>query len=601
MMSSYFLIYILCFALKDALQATGLTIAGAHRYPGSIQTYYKPVSRRLSLCKDGLLPGHSYFLAHATLITDGLVATRPATQLDSCSSPGKGDATTRSHGSFRECIRSTLGASESFSSKAVFPEDPAYPVSTLTYNVAIQHHASAVVYAASAEDVSEAVKCAAEFRVPVVARTGGHSYASFSSSPHGLIIDVTNLKGFSFETDHVGQVAEKVTFGAGLRLGDLDMELQDHERAVPHGVYPYIGVSGHATCGGFGTASRMWGLFSDLVVELEVVSANGTIVKASEKTNADLFFAMRGAGPSFGIITALTMRTQEAPRSVILFEIGYEFPNPDSAAATLNHFQSWGRKSAPSQLGIRWSVKLQHEPNDPKKIGLAWKLQGSFFGRTARFNRTINRLTKDFSVKGEFLSIQRLDWLESVRALGGNQPLSSEGIDPSNTNVSYYAKSFVVRDANPLTYSQWTSVMKKLYGIASAVKRSERLDWFLEIDLVGGRYQGQETGVRGSGSTTSSFGPRDALLLFQMAGYGPKGASLEHGRLMEPTKRTSQQIYDALGGGRKELTGFNCYVDSEFSAERAHREYFGDKNTAILRELKNVWDPARVFNHPHSF
>jgi hypothetical protein len=202
----------------------------------------------------------------------------------------------------------------------------------------------------------------------------------------------------------------------------------------------------------------MWGLFSDHIVELEVVSANGTILKVSDKTNPELFFvrifppryskilrcehglgsalflkqAMRGAGPSFGIITSLTLRTHEAPSNVILFEIDYVFPNPDSAAATLSHFQSWGLKSAPSQLGIRWSVKLNHTANSSKKIDLNWKLQGSFLGHMARFNRTISRLTSGFSVKGEVVSVERFDWLESVRALGGSHALSSEGINPSN-------------------------------------------------------------------------------------------------------------------------------------------------------------------------
>ncbi|KAI7956241.1 hypothetical protein MJO29_007640 [Puccinia striiformis f. sp. tritici] len=503
--------------------------------------------------------------------------------------------------SFTACLRSELGAPDSNSSKIVLPGDPSYPLSTLTYNLAIQRNSSAIVYVSTANDVSEAIKCASQFRIPVVARSGGHSYASFSSSPHGLIIDVTNLKDFSFATNHVGEIGEKVTFGAGLRLGDLDMALQDHERAVPHGVFPYIGVAGHATCGGFGPTSRMYGLFSDHIVEMEVVIANGTILKASEKTNPDLFFAMRGAGPSFGIITSLTLRTHQAPTNVILFEIDYQFPNSDVAAANLYHFQSWGSRSAPSQMGLRWSVKLNHTANSLTPRRLNWKLRGSYLGHLGRFDRVIDKLTSGFSVKGEVVKVQLYDWLESVRALGGDRALSSEGINPSNHNASYYAKSFIVRDVNPMSYSQWTTFTKKLYDISAGIKTSEDLDWFVEIVLVGGRYQGQETGVRGSGSKTTSFGPRDALLLFQMGGFGPKGASLDHGDLMDTAKVTSDQVYDSLGGGRKELTGYNCYVDSEFSADRAHREYFGEKNTEILKDLKNVWDPLRVFSHPHSF
>lgn len=164
------------------------------------------------------------------------------TPLNSCSPTDKrSNTSTETHASFRDCLLSELGRLNSFSSKTVLPGDISYPLSTLTYNLAIQHNSSAIVYVSTAKDVSKAIQCASNFRVPVVSRSGGHSYASFSSSPNGLIIDVTNLKDFSFETNGVGKVGELVTFGAGLRLGDLDMALQPHERAIPHGVCPYVG------------------------------------------------------------------------------------------------------------------------------------------------------------------------------------------------------------------------------------------------------------------------------------------------------------------------------------------------------------------------
>lgn len=141
---------------------------------------------------------------------------------------------------------------------------------------------------------------------------------------------------------------------------------------------------------------------------------------------------MRGAGPSFGIITSLTFRTYQAPANVILYEILYQFPSAEVAAANLYHFQSWGLKSAPSQLGIRWAVVISHPENTPGKVVLSWKLRGIFMGHIGRFNRTIDKLTNGFTVKGEINTLERLDWLETVRALGNYKPLSSEGVNPSN-------------------------------------------------------------------------------------------------------------------------------------------------------------------------
>lgn len=112
-----------------------------------------------------------------------------------------------------------------------------------------------------------------------------------------------------------------------------------------------------------------------------------------------------------------------------------------------------------------------------------------------------------------------------------------------------------------MTYAQWKNMTTAVYSIASKLKPTQRLYWFLEIILAGGRYQGQPTGVRGFKSETSSFGPRDALLIFQMGGYGPSGASLYQGHLMDLIRTTSYRVYESLGGGKNELTGFNCFVE----------------------------------------
>ncbi|WQF84039.1 Putative FAD-binding domain, PCMH-type, FAD-binding, type PCMH, subdomain 2 [Colletotrichum destructivum] len=95
-----------------------------------------------------------------------------------------------------------------------------------------------------------------------------------------------------FQYAHVDSAGSSynVRVGGGTRLGRIDESLQAHQRAVPHGMCPGIGIGGHATVGGIGPASRMWGTTLDSVEEMEVVTANGTIVRASTKENPDLFF-----------------------------------------------------------------------------------------------------------------------------------------------------------------------------------------------------------------------------------------------------------------------------------------------------------------------
>ncbi|MBW0476186.1 hypothetical protein O181_015901 [Austropuccinia psidii MF-1] len=511
-------------------------------------------------------------------------------------------------------------------SKIVFPGDSTFPLATLTYNLAIKHNATGIVYPSAPDDVAEAVKCASRFGVPLVARSGGHSYASFSSSSGSLIIDVTNFKEFSFSSNHVGEVDEAVKIGAGLRfvdgflfcpffarntqtslhttrLGDLELALQPHERALAHGGCPYIGVSGHASCGGFGVGSRMWGLFLDQVLQLEVVTANGTILTTSEKAYPDLFFAMRGAGSSFGIITSLTLRTHAAPRKVIQFEISYRLQDPKTTAAVLHHFQSWALHLAPPRLSIGWSVDLTPQPqyHYSRKRELVWRLRGSYFGNSGRLKRMLKELTDGFNISPEEETTQHFNWLKSVEARARHATLSSSGINPSNNNATYYAKSHIIRECDLLRYEDWLEFTIKIYSIIFTGRFSPKFSGFLELDLIGGSYEGQPTGVKHFSSSTSSFGPRDALLLFQIGGYGPNDTDKSHLEGMMALKKWAQLLYENVGGGQKEMTGYNCYIDSEFSAERAHREYFGAVKTEKLKEMKLDWDPKGLFHNPHTF
>jgi FAD/FMN-containing dehydrogenase len=110
------------------------------------------------------------------------------------------------------------------------------------------------------------------------------------------------------------------TVGAGVRLGNLALEVfAQGRRALPHGVCPGVGIGGHFTHGGYGYQSRLWGLALDSIVALDVVLANGSYITASEKEHPDIFYAMRGAADSFGIITYFYLQTHPAPSSVVTF------------------------------------------------------------------------------------------------------------------------------------------------------------------------------------------------------------------------------------------------------------------------------------------
>ena len=141
------------------------------------------------------------------------------------------------------------------------------------------------------QDVQAAVKCGASTQTPVVARSGGHSYAAYGlgGQDGSLVIDLSALKSITFANDN-----QQATVQTGNRLGDVGLSLWNNgQKVLPHGTCPNVGSGGHTSYGGFGFLSRFGGLLLDRVVSAEVVLANGTVVTASKDSNTDLFWVCR--------------------------------------------------------------------------------------------------------------------------------------------------------------------------------------------------------------------------------------------------------------------------------------------------------------------
>jgi FAD/FMN-containing dehydrogenase len=163
-------------------------------------------------------------------------------------------------------------------------------------------HPLAVVRPVDAEDVARVVHWAASEHVPVVARSGGHSYGGYSTSS-GVVVDLAHLS-------HVAVSANRAVIGPGARLGLVYSGLAAHGLAIPAGTCPSVGIGGHALGGGFGLSSRAWGLASDNLLAAQVVTADGSVLSTDGSHHADLFWACRGGGGgNFGIATRLVFRT----------------------------------------------------------------------------------------------------------------------------------------------------------------------------------------------------------------------------------------------------------------------------------------------------
>ncbi|MBA2505472.1 MAG: FAD-dependent oxidoreductase, partial [Thermoleophilaceae bacterium] len=161
----------------------------------------------------------------------------------------------------------------------------------------------AVLRAAGARDVQAAVQWAAKNDVPVAARSGGHSYAGYSTVRNGLVIDLRSLDRVT-----VSSGSRSVRIGPGARLIEVYAGLAAKGLAVPGGTCPTVGFGGLALGGGYGFASRALGMTCDTIESMRVVTAGGSLLTADEDTNADLFWALRGGGGgNFGIVTRFTV------------------------------------------------------------------------------------------------------------------------------------------------------------------------------------------------------------------------------------------------------------------------------------------------------
>lgn len=209
----------------------------------------------------------------------------------------------------------------------------------------------AVVRAASAQDVAEAVRFARDRGMPLAVRSGGHSLARYSVIDDAIVVDLSGMKRVSIDPQgHVARVQ------AGATSGDLAGPANAHGLALSTGDTHSVGMGGLTTGGGIGFMVRKYGLAIDNLLEAEVVTADGTIVTASPGEHPDLFWAIRGGGGNFGIVTEFTYRL--APVGQIL---GGELMLPASREVIRGYLEY--AASAPEELTT--IANLWHAPPAP--------------------------------------------------------------------------------------------------------------------------------------------------------------------------------------------------------------------------------------------
>jgi hypothetical protein len=181
----------------------------------------------------------------------------------------------------------------------IYPDDPAYDASRKVWNGTIDLYPAAIVYCADVVDVVSAVRFAHERHLPVAVRGGGHSISGSSVCDGGVVIDLSRMKGILVDAEQKTVWAE-----AGLTLAEFVEATQAYGLATTTGTVGGTGLAGLTLGGGLGWLMGTYGLTIDNLLAVDLVTADGRVVRASARELPDLFWGVRGGGGNFGIVTA---------------------------------------------------------------------------------------------------------------------------------------------------------------------------------------------------------------------------------------------------------------------------------------------------------
>jgi FAD/FMN-containing dehydrogenase len=404
----------------------------------------------------------------------------------------------------------------------------------------------AVVQPIDAHDVSAVVRWAAGTGVHIVPKSGGHSYGGYSTTT-GVVVDLSRLRAVKLSPG-------LATVGAGARLGTIYQALAAGGVAIPAGTCPTVGIGGHALGGGFGLASRAWGLACDNVVSVQIVTADGHVLVADARHNSDLYWACRGGGGgNFGIATRFVLRTHRVTHGSY-FVATWPWAQ---AAEVVGSFLGW----APRQPDALGSVcRLATGPGGPTV-----QVYGQLLGGVA----TLRSLLADLGPPATRLDLAAASWLDLVRrwadCLGHSLPQCATPTQQAFVGASDYLARVPTSD--------------QLAEFKAAIDDLGTAPGALLIDAYGGVVNRIAPGA-------TAFVHRTELASVQ---YIAVGADASERAWVDDARAA---LAPAASG-----QAYVNYIDPDL--RDWDRAYYGT-NLPRLRRVKKRYDPHNLFHFPQS-
>ena len=440
----------------------------------------------------------------------------------------------------------------------ITPADHAYDGARVVYNERYDAvRPLAVARPVSVGDLRTIVAWAAAEGVRPIPRSGGHSYAGYSTGS-GLVVDLRGLGGIAY--DRSSGVA---TIGAGARLIDVEAALFAHGCAIPGGSCATVGIGGLAQGGGVGLASRMFGTTSDNVLSLGIVTADGAHRVCAQGTNEDLYWACRGGGGgNFGIVTAFTFRT-----------------HPVSSVSYF--FADWSWSQA-SEVIEAWQAWLPHAADELFTIcslagGVSPSVQvfGQYLGSERSLGRVLAPLLR---VRPARLTTGSSSYLDAQLRWAGclGKPVSQCHLVGETAQGTLERAAFAAK-------SDYLNAPLSAAGRSTLLHAVEQGVGTILLDSYGGA-------INRRAADETAFVHRDALGSAQYLAYWGSPAG---------EQAASRWLRDAHAAMRPHVSGFayQNYIDPELAGwEHA---YYG-ANYPRLQGVKKSVDPGGLFHFAQS-
>ncbi len=441
-----------------------------------------------------------------------------------------------------------------FTGKVITPDDQDYDTARSVWNGAINRRPAVIARCASAKEVAAAIRFARDQELEISIRGGGHNFAGFAVCDDGLMIDLSGMRRVTVDPD-----ARRAVAGGGATWGDLDAATQAHGLAVTGGFISHTGIGGLTLGGGIGWLTRKAGLTSDNLVSAEVVTADGRIMSVSAETNTDLFWAIRGGGGNFGVVTSFEYRLHKAGP---LVHLGLFFWGVDKGTEALRFSRDFIRTLPEGTVGFIGGLSAPPAPFVPEQ----------------------HRLTPGYAllVLGLGSPEEHARVIEPVR--GGVPPLF-ELVTP----IPYTQLQKMFDEANPwgiLAYEKALYLDELSDDVIRVftehLPRKKSPLSFVPIFVLDGAY-------RQVGEDETAFGgSRAARFAFNIAAICPAP------ELLEADRAWVRSFWQAL---RPYASSAGSYVNfmAEYEEDRVRAAYGAVKYERLAR-IKADFDPDNVFH-----